>query len=94
MRFDLSPVRVGLTSLSAQFSSGSGLSSVDIVVRSAVLITLNDRKFDERKILGGIKQVWSNGSTDVAGETEENPTSPAGVSPEVSLQVIYLNFCH
>ena len=38
-----------------------------------------DRKFDERKILGGIKLVWSNGSTDVAGETEEEPSSPTGV---------------
>ena len=50
------------------------------------MITLIDRKFDERKILGGIKLVWSNGSTDVAGETEENPTSPAGVSSGIPLQ--------
>ena len=33
------------------------------------------RKFDERKVLGGIKLVWSNGSTDVAGETEEDNTT-------------------
>jgi len=36
------------------------------------------RNFDERRILGGIKLVWSNGSTDVAGETEESPSGPSG----------------
>ena len=51
------------------------------------LTALIDRNFDERRILGGIKLVWSNGSTDVAGETEENPSSQAGggVSPLLSL---------
>eukprot|EP00092_Neocalanus_flemingeri_P022961 GFUD01024893.1.p1 GENE.GFUD01024893.1~~GFUD01024893.1.p1 ORF type:complete len:633 (+),score=228.00 GFUD01024893.1:113-1900(+) len=29
------------------------------------------RSFDDKKILGGLKLVWSNGSTDVAGETGE-----------------------
>jgi len=36
------------------------------------------RNFDERRILGGIKLVWSNGSTDVAGETEESLSGPGG----------------
>jgi len=30
------------------------------------------REFDGKKILGGLKLIWSNGSTDVAGETPEN----------------------
>ena len=58
------------------------------------MITLIDRKFDERKILGGIKLVWSNGSTDVAGETEENPTSPAGVSSGIPLLELESQFLH
>ena len=32
---------------------------------------LDHRKFDERRILGGVNIVWSNGSTDVAGEISE-----------------------
>ena len=32
-------------------------------------------KFCEKKILCGIKLVWSNGSTDVAGETEDDNTT-------------------
>lgn len=38
------------------------------------------RKFDERRILGGVKLVWSNGSTDVAGEIVEDG---AMANPEV-----------
>ena len=30
------------------------------------------RKFDERRILGGVKLIWSNGSTDIAGETDDD----------------------
>ena len=30
------------------------------------------RTFDGKKILGGLKLTWSNGSTDVAGEIDEN----------------------
>ena len=52
---------------------------ISLVVWGLVCNDHFDRNFDERKILGGIKLVWSNGSTDVAGETEENPTSSVGV---------------
>ena len=36
------------------------------------------RPYDEKKVLGGIKVIWSNGSTDVAGATPETllPGSP------------------
>ena len=40
------------------------------------------RKFDERKILGGLKLLWSNGSTDVAGETDESSSSPGNAELE------------
>ena len=37
------------------------------------------RKFDERRILGGLKLVWSNGSTDIAGETDEDGTTEVNI---------------
>jgi len=40
------------------------------------------RTFDEKKILGGLKLIWSNGSTDVAGETDESVDSSGLVELE------------
>ena len=56
-------------------TNSSGLSSVGSGSYKQKNMDLFDyfnlRTFDDKKILGGLKLIWSNGSTDVAGETDE-----------------------
>jgi len=43
------------------------------------------RMYDEKKVLGGVKVVWSNGSTDVAGDTPNSPhSSPHPLEEQVA----------
>ena len=57
-------------SSSGPSSSGLGESSPERFGLGLIVKTF--RPFDGKKILGGLKLIWSNGSTDVAGETDEN----------------------